>query len=51
MELRGKEEKIVKDYAAGVPVVKQIIDLALLKANMLKGESLAAFISRSIQLL
>ncbi len=50
-ELRDKEEGIVKAYAATVPTVKQIIDLALLKGNLLKGEALAAFIRRSIELL
>lgn len=50
-ELRDKEEEIVKNYAHTQPVVKQIIDLALLKGNLLKGEALASFIRRSISLL
>ncbi len=33
------------------PVVKQIIDLALLQSNLLRGEALAAFIRRSVSLL
>lgn len=37
-ELRDKEDKLVSDYASGQPVVKQVIDLALLQANLLKGE-------------
>lgn len=50
-ELRNKEEETIKAYASTVPVIKQIIDLALLKGNLLKGETLAAFIRRSIDLL
>lgn len=50
-ELRDKEDKLVSDYASGQPVVKQVIDLALLQANLLKGEELTAFIRRSAQLL
>ena len=34
-----------------MPVVRQIIDLALLKGNMLKGEELSKFIARSVSLL
>ena len=50
-DLRAKEEEIIKNYASTVPVVKQIIDLALLKGNMLKGEAMAAFLRRSVELL
>ena len=50
-DLRAKEEEIIKNYASTVPVVKQIIDLALLKGNMLKGEAMAAFLRRSVDLL
>lgn len=49
--LREKEETAIKNYASNVPNVKQIIDLALLKGNLLKGEALAAFIRRSVELL
>ena len=48
---REKEEAIIKEYAAGIPTVKQIIDLALLQSGLLKGEALAAFIRRSVSLL
>lgn len=48
---REKEETIVKEYAAGVANVKQIIDLALLQSGLLKGEALSAFIRRSAALL
>lgn len=50
-DLRAKEEEIIRKYASEQPVVKQIIDLALLKGNLLKGEALAAFIRRSVELL
>lgn len=48
---RDKESSIIKEYAAGIPEVKQIIDLALLQSGLLKGEALSAFIRRSISLL
>ncbi len=50
-EKRKEEEKMVKDYASTQPVLKQIIDLALLQSGLLKGEGLSAFIHRSITLL
>ncbi len=51
-ELRDKiSEKLIADYASEQPVVKQIIDLALLQSNLLRGEALAAFIHRSVSLL
>ncbi len=48
---REKEENIIKEYAAGVANVKQIIDLALLQSGLLKGEALSEFIRRSAALL
>ena len=50
-ELRAQEEKAEKEYAATQPKVRQVIDLALLSAGLLSGESLAAFIRRSATLL
>lgn len=50
-DLRKQQEDIIAAYAAKVPVVCQIIDLALLKGNMLKGEELSKFIARSVSLL
>lgn len=50
-ELRDKQEKIEKEYAATQPEVKQLIDLALLGNGLLKGEALNAFITRSVSLL
>lgn len=50
-QLREKEEEIVKAYASKQPIVKQIIDLALLQNNLLRGEDLSEFIRRSVSLL
>ena len=50
-DLRKQQEDIIAAYAAKMPVVRQIIDLALLKGNMLKGEELSKFIARSVSLL
>lgn len=48
---REREESAIKEYANGIPTVKQIIDLALLQSGLLKGEALSAFIRRSVSLL
>lgn len=50
-DLRAEEEKLEKNYAATQPKVRQVIDLALLASGLLKGEELAAFISRSAKML
>ena len=46
-----KKKEIVSKYADKKPVVQQLIDLALLANNMLKGEKLSTFVKRSIELL
>ncbi len=46
-----KKKDIVGKYADKKPVVQQLIDLALLANNMLKGEKLSTFVKRSIELL
>ena len=43
-ELRNTESEVISSYAKTQPKVKQIIDLALLQSNLLKGESLNEFI-------
>lgn len=48
---RAEQEKLIKAYAGGQPLVKQLIDLALLGNGLLKGESLSRFISRSVELM
>ena len=50
-EARDSETKIINDYANTQPLVKQLIDLALLGNGLLKGEALSSFIDRSISLL
>ncbi len=46
----GKKADVLKQYAQTNPVVSQLIDLALLQNGLLKGEALANFIKRSIEL-
>lgn len=48
---REKLEKLISDYASKQPLVGQLIDLALLSNELLRGEDLSKFISRSISLL
>ena len=50
-ELRKKENEILVKYGSENNLVKQLIDLALLSNNMLKGEALSKFIKRSVDLL
>lgn len=48
----GEQKKAVyADFAAAHNRVKQLIDLALLANNMLKGKDLAEFVKRSVDLL
>jgi molecular chaperone HtpG len=44
-------KEILEVYGAGNKAVKQLIDLALLANNMLKGEDLSTFVKRSVELL
>ena len=50
-ELKKKKEKILNEYGQKNKLVKQLIDLALLSNNMLKGEDLNKFVKRSIELI
>lgn len=50
-EIQEKEKAVYKSYADSNKQVSQLIDLALLANNMLKGESLAKFVKRSVELL
>lgn len=49
--LRKEQEKLISDYAATQPKIKQLIDLALLGNGLLKGAQLSQFIARSVDLL
>lgn len=48
---RSEEKKITGEYAATLPVVGQVIDLALLANGLLRGRELSEFIKRSVALL
>ena len=50
-DVEGKDAEFASKYALENPVVKQLVDLALLSNNMLKGESLSNFIKRSTELI
>jgi molecular chaperone HtpG len=53
-DLSGVEnarKDILESYGADNKVVKQLIDLAMLANNMLRGEELSTFVKRSIELL
>ena len=49
--LTTKKDEILSTYAKDNKQVRQLIDLALLANNMLKGESLNNFVKRSLDLL
>ena len=50
-DLESRRTDLIKSYASGNKLVKQLIDLALLSNNMLRGEDLSTFVKRSIELL
>ena len=49
--LRHEKNEVLKVYATGDKRIKQMIDLALLANNMLKGRELSEFVKRSIDLM
>ena len=49
--VENSRKDILESYGAGNMVVKQLIDLALLANNMLRGEELSVFVKRSVELL
>ena len=49
--LKEKKKELLADYGSKNKLVKQLIDLALLANNMLKGEDLAKFVRRSVELI
>ena len=49
--LEDNRVEMLKKYGKGQKLVKQLIDLALLANNQLKGEDLAAFVKRSVDLI
>jgi len=53
-EIAALREQIKQHYtgkAAGNEKVSQLVDIALLASGMLKGEALAKFVNRSVELL
>ncbi len=50
-DLKTKKNQIIANYAANNKIIRQLIDLALLQNNMLKGEALNNFVKRSIDLI
>ncbi len=50
-ELKTKKDSLLGEYAGKNKVIRQLIDLALLQNNMLKGEALSNFVKRSIELI
>ncbi|NDV59978.1 molecular chaperone HtpG [Bacteroides sp. 519] len=50
-DLKDKKNAVYTQYGNNNKVVRQLIDLALLQNNMLKGEALSNFVKRSIDLI
>ncbi len=50
-ELKSKKDSVLSNYAGENKIIRQLIDLALLQNNMLKGEALNNFVKRSIELI
>lgn len=50
-ELNEKREGILGEFGKDNKLISQLIDLALLSNNMLKGEALTKFVKRSIELI
>jgi molecular chaperone HtpG len=49
--VENNRKDILEAYGAGNKIVKQLIDLAMLANNMLRGEELSNFVKRSVDLL
>ena len=49
--LESVRKDILENYGSNNKIVKQLIDLALLANNMLKGEDLSTFVKRSVELI
>ena len=48
---KSKKDAVLGKYAGGNKVIRQLVDLALLQNNMLKGEALTNFVKRSIEMI
>ncbi len=49
--IESSRKEILEAYGSNNKVVKQLVDLALLANNMLRGEELSTFVKRSVELL
>ena len=47
----AKKEAVLSKYASNNKTVRQLVDLAMLQNNMLKGEALNNFVKRSIEMI
>ncbi len=50
-DIENRRKALFENFAAGNKLVKQLIDLALLANNMLRGEDLTKFVKRSVELI
>ncbi|MFC2112615.1 molecular chaperone HtpG [Bacteroidota bacterium] len=50
-EVNEKKDKLLSEYGGKNKIVRQMIDLALISNNMLKGEELVRFVKRSVDLI
>ncbi len=50
-ELKNRKKATLQEYGRENKLARQLVDLALLSNNMLKGESLSAFVRRSIEIM
>ena len=50
-DIENSRKNVLESYGSSNQVVKQLIDLALLANNMLRGEELSKFVKRSVDLL
>lgn len=48
---KSDKEAVLSEYAAKNKMIRQLVDLALLQNNMLRGEALNNFIKRSLELI
>jgi len=49
--VENKRREILEAYGSSNKLIKQMIDMALLANNMLRGEELSTFVKRSVELL
>jgi molecular chaperone HtpG len=50
-DIENTRKELLESYGSSNKLVKQLIDLALLSNNMLRGEELSTFVKRSVDLL